>query len=68
MKLQKIVDILFNPHLSPFSAAVLYNVNFGKFHPVYKLLSKENAKILPATSSADLVHNTTEKRVCFIYL
>lgn len=37
------------------------NVNFGKFHSVYKLFTKENEKILPVKSPANLVYDSAKK-------
>lgn len=62
---QKIVDILSKykldlAHLSAFSSGSA-NVNFGKFHSVYKLFNKENERILPIQCPADLVYNIAKK-------
>nr|XP_012606182.1 uncharacterized protein LOC105863530 isoform X1 [Microcebus murinus] len=62
---QKIVDILSKykldfSHLSAYSADSA-DVNYNKFHSVYKLLTKENEKILPAECPAHLVHKTAKK-------
>lgn len=37
------------------------NVNFGKFHLAYKLLTKENEKILSAKCPAHPIHNIAKK-------
>ena len=62
---QKIVDILSKykldfAHLSAYSADSA-DVNFSKFHSVYKLLTKDNENILPAKCPAQLVHKTAKK-------
>ncbi|XP_058409245.1 uncharacterized protein LOC131412973 [Diceros bicornis minor] len=62
---QKIMDMLSKykldfAHLSAYSADSA-DVNFSKFHSVYKLLTKENEKILPAECPAHLVHKTAKK-------
>lgn len=62
---QKIVDILSKykldlAHLSAYSSDCA-NVNFSKFHSVYKLLNEENGKIVPLPCPARLVYNTAKK-------
>lgn len=47
-------------HLSAYSADGA-NVNFGKFHSVYKLLTTEKEKVLPAKRPAQLVYKTAKK-------
>lgn len=37
------------------------DVNFSKFHSVYKLLTKDNEEILPAQCPVHLVHKTAKK-------
>lgn len=64
---QTIVDILSKykldlAHLSAFSLDSA-NVSFGKFHSVYKLLGKENEKILRVQCPAPHVYNIA-KRGC----
>ena len=43
-------------------------VNFGKFHSVYRLLTKESEKILPARCLLHLVYNPVKKGTWFAYL
>lgn len=62
---QTSVDILFKykldlAHLSAFSLDSA-NVSFGKFHSVYKLLNKENEKILRIQCPAPHVYNIAKK-------